>query len=72
MSLEYVNKNYLVADLVNNLVTWSNFSFEGANPKHIKVQYCGRDTQCGNALLSMPTSDVNPLIVWIDPNLCKL
>ena len=72
MPLVYVNENYLVFDLVNDLVTWSNFSFEGANPKHIKVQYCGRDTQRGDALLSMPTSDVNPLIVRIDPNLCKL
>ena len=62
MSLIYVNEDYLVGDLVNGLVKWEHCLFEGANPKHIKVQHNGRYAQRGVPLASTETTDKNPLL----------
>ena len=49
-------------NLVNYVVKWENFSFEGDNPKHIRVQHCGKDVQHGVPLASIKMTDDNPLL----------
>ena len=66
-----VDDDCLGGNLVNDVVNWENFSFEGDNPKHIKVQRCGKDVQSGVPLASIKTTDDNPLVVSIDYNLCN-
>ena len=51
-----------MGNLVNYVVKWENFSFEGDNPKHIRVQHCGKDVQHGDPLASIKMTDDNPLL----------
>lgn len=68
----YVNDNWVVGDLAIHLTTHTEFSFSGIQSKIITVQHNGELVARDVQLHSIENSARNPLIVFVNPDICKL